>query len=243
MRLLLCSISAASVAVLFSALLPAAPAGAAEPVDAPCAQLPAAADWYARLRGLPPAEAAGRRVAVAVDLAGSADFTREADGRLRYGMAFNDVAEGWSWQPQARPEAEDYYRWKFLPLQSFSEEGAAYVQEEKIGVPQRTRVERRHDHFLAFDNPQAFYGREAPEFVVRLPAAAAGEAVRLVALARLAAPAHAESSTYWKATHAQPVDFMLKKYYLVGQLEALVVCAAQGDRELARLLPAGASQR
>ncbi|MBI2306410.1 MAG: hypothetical protein HYU78_03825 [Rhodocyclales bacterium] len=213
-------------------------------MDAPCAPLPAAAEWYARLRAPSPALHAGQRVAVEVDLAASAEFSREADGSLRYGMAFNDIAEGWSWQPQARPEAEDYYRWKFLPLQSFSEEGAAYVQEEKIGVPQRTRVERRHDYFLAFDNPQAFYRRDTPEFVVRPAVPAAGDtALRLVAIARLAAPAHAESSTFWKATHARPVDFLLKKYYLIGQLEALVVCDAGSARELARIVPAGASQR
>ncbi len=232
MRLLLHSISAALAAVLFSGI----PALAAEP----CAGQSAAAERYARVAALAPADRGGRHVAVTVDLAASADVSLDADGTLRYGMAYNDVAEGWSWRPQAQPDAEDYYRWKFLPLQSFVEQGTSYVQEEKVGVPQETRVERRHDYFLAFDDPYRFYARGAAGFTVRLPAGAADgglPSLRLVALARLGEPATAESTTFWKAVHARPVDFTLKKYYLIGTLEALLVCDVRDGRELARLLP------
>lgn len=242
MRLLYHSFSAASAAVLFS--LFSAGAVAAEAALAPCAPQPSAAAWQARMAALGAGERVGQRIVVAVDLGASADFAADADGRLHYGMAFNDVAEGWSWQPQAKPEDEDYYRWKFLPLQSFSEEGASYVQEEKIGTPQQTRVERRHDYFLAFDNPYRFYARGDDGFAVRLPpAATGGEPPRLVAIARLGDPATAESTTFWKAIHARPVDFTLKKYYLIGALEALVVCDARSARELARIEASVSAQR
>jgi len=134
------SIAAASAAVAL--LAGSAPAVAG---DSPCEPLPTAVDQYAAMQGRPPAERAGQTVAVDIDLATSAEFVLAADGALTYGMAFNDLTEGWSWQPQARPEAEDYYRWKFLPLQSQLEAGATYVQEEKIGEPQQTRGERRYD--------------------------------------------------------------------------------------------------
>jgi hypothetical protein len=38
----------------------------------------------------------------------------------------------------------------------------------------------------------------------------------------LAAPCISESTTFWKAIHARPVDFTLKKRYLLGHLEAVV---------------------
>lgn len=240
MRLLLHSFSAASAAVLFFWAVPAV--AAASPAD-PCAPLAPAAEVYAAFAALPPASLPGRLLALEVDLAASAGFEQfelTADGAFSYGMRFNDVAEGWSWQPQARPQDEDYYRWKFLPLGSSHEEGAAYVQEEKIGVPQRTRIERRHDYFLAFDNPYAFYARGAAGFAARLPA---GRTLRLVALARLTEPALAASTTYWKAVHAQPVDLTLKKYYLIGALQALVICDARSGEELARIVPMPVAQR
>ncbi|MFC5300718.1 hypothetical protein [Azospira restricta] len=234
------SLSAAAAAVLFSALCAGAPAAAETSVAAPCALPPTAADWHARLAAQPAAARAGQTIAVAVDLAASADVALDADGGLRYGMAFNDVAEGWSWQPQTRPEDEDYYRWKFLPLQTVTEHGASYVQEEKVGVPQQTRVERRHDYFLAFDNPYRFYARGDAGFVLPLPAgAAAVPSLRLVAIARLGEPATGESTTFWKAVHARPVDFTLKKHYLIGALSALVACDARDGRELARIVADG----
>jgi hypothetical protein len=229
MRILLHSISAALAAVLFSGQ-----ATADTSVPDPCIAQPPAAVRHAALRADASAARPGLMLALSVDAA----LPRSDGGRLAYDMFYNDVAEGWSWQPQARPEDEDYYRWKFLPLQSLSETGESYVQEEMAGVPQETRVERRRDYFFAFDNPHDFYPRGADGFVVPLPPEAAGASLRLVALARLGEPAMAESTTFWKAVHARPVDFTLKKYYFVGTLAALVVCDARSGRELARLAPA-----
>ena len=59
---------------------------------------------------------------IAVDLDGdNLALTHDAAaGRLHilYRMNFNQVAEGWSWTPQADPAQSDYYRYKFLPLGS-----------------------------------------------------------------------------------------------------------------------------
>lgn len=240
MRLLRSSFLAALAAFLFSAR----PATADFPQldlsgDSPCAAaLPTAVDWYAGVQSMPADRKAGQRVALAVDLAASPGFSADDSGALRYRMAFNNVAEGWSWQPLARPEAEDYYRWKFFPLQSVSEERPSYVQEEKIGEPQQTRVEWRYDYFLAFDNLYAFYPRVADDDAgFLIPATAASTSIRLVALAVLGEPAHSESTTFWKAIHARPVDFTLKKRYLIGALEALVVCDGASGRALARIHP------
>lgn len=237
---LLHSISATSVAVLFFLANGSVLAGDTAAAASPCASPADVDEWHVRLAAMAPAERSGQRLALAVDLAASADFELGEDGRLRYGMVFNDVAEGWSWQPQASPEREDYYRWKFLPLQSRSESRASYVQEEMVGVPQQTHVEWRYDDFFAFDNPYAFYARGEAGFAVGLARPAA---VRLMALARLGEPARAESTTFWKAVHARPVDFTLRKRYLIGVLEALVVCDARSGDELARLLPGTAAQR
>ncbi|MDX9706671.1 MAG: hypothetical protein RBT86_03735 [Azospira sp.] len=229
MRILLHSISAALAAVLFPG-----PATADATASDPCIAQPPAAVRHAALRARAPAAQAGLMLALPVDT----PPLHGDGGRLRYDMFYNDVAEGWSWQPQARPEDEDYYRWKFLPLQSLPETGQSYVQEDMAGVPQETRVERRDDYFFAFDNPYEFYPRGADGFVVPLPPDAAGASLRLIALARLGEPAMAESTTFWKAVHARPVDFTLKKHYFVGTLAALVVCDARSGRELARLVPA-----
>lgn len=240
MRLLRSSFLAALAAFLFSAR----PASADLPQsdlsgDSPCAlNLPVAADWYASVQALPAGRRTGRRVALAVDLAASPGFSVDDSDVLRYRMAFNNVAEGWSWQPLAQLDVEDYYRWKFFPLQSVREDRPSYVQEEKIGELQQTRVEWRYDYFLAFDNLYAFYARVTDDdagFVI--PATAASSSVRLVALATLGEPALSESTTFWKAIYARPVDFTLKKRYLIGALEALVVCDGASERELARIHP------
>lgn len=260
MRLLRSSSLAALAAFLFSAhavvadnLLPDLAGDSA--ADSLCAaSLPAAADWYAAIGALPADQKIGRRVALTVDLAASPGFAADDSGVLRYRMAFNNVAEGWSWQPLAHPESEDYYRWKFFPLQSVSEERPSYVQEEKVGEPQRTQVEWRYDYFLAFDNLYAFYPRVADDdagFVMPGGVGSGAErgaeggteggaesaALRLVALATLSEPVLSESTTFWKAIHAKPIDFTLKKRYLIGRLEALAVCDGASGRELARIYP------
>ncbi len=178
------------------------------------------------------------RVAVVVDLDDSPGFGADESGVLRYRMAFNNVAEGWSWQPLARPESEDYYRWKFFPLQSVAEVRQSYTQEEKIGEPQQTRVEWRYDYFLAFDNLYDFYPRVADDDAgFAMPALPPASNLRLVALAVLGEPALSESTTFWKAIYSRPVDFTLKKRYLIGRLETLLVCDVASGRELARIQP------
>ena len=80
---------------------------------------------------------AGQMVEVDIDLAASSGFDVEVRGEraeARYRMAFNQVAEGWSWRPQADPAVADYYRYKFLPLQSVAVERGSYEHEDKIGV-------------------------------------------------------------------------------------------------------------
>ena len=243
MRLLLHSFAAALVAVSFSAV---ADVDDVLSYGAPCTGDPSrVAARYAAALALPGKSLVGQRITVPVDLAASRGFGIDADGAFHYRMLFNDVAEGWSWQPQVRPGEADYYRWKFFPLESVVEDRPAYVQEEKIGEPQRTEVQWRYDHFLAFDNAYAFYRhREDDEtgFVAHLPAGIGGERVISVhAVATLVEPPLSESTTFWKAIYSRPVDFTLKKRYFIGRLEALVICAADaagGDaEEVARILP------
>ncbi|MCL2345173.1 MAG: hypothetical protein FWC58_04910 [Desulfobulbus sp.] len=211
------------------------PAGAAEP----------AAGRYEALARLSPAELAAQRgqvVEVDVDLAASPGFSVDIEGEratLRYRMAFNQVTEGWNWQPQADPANEDYYRDKFLPLQSVVVERGEYEQEDKIGSPQRMTILWRYDYFLAFANLYDFYPRRADDdagFSADLPAELAAH-VGLRARARLLEPVISESTTFWKATHAQPTDFTLKKRYLIGALDAIDVVDQRDGRVICRILP------
>ena len=170
--------------------------------------------------------AAGQVVEVDIDLAASSGFDVEVRGEraeARYRMAFNQVAEGWSWQPQADPAVDDYYRYKFLPLQSVALERGSYEHEDKIGAPQQMKVSWRYDYFLAFDNLYDFYPRSVDDdagFVANLPAASAAH-LGMRATARLGAPVISESTTFWKATYGKPTDFTLKKRYLIGTLESV----------------------
>lgn len=248
MRLLLRKkFAAALAAAFFSAFAPRlALADGVPEVDATASQfsaLPTAETWYVALAAPNAGKRIGSRVVVEVDLANSPGFTIEADGEARFRMAFNNIAEGWSWQPLADPEKEDYYRWKFLPLQSVLQERGHYMQEEKIGEPQDTSIVWRYDYFLAFDNPYEFYRREVNDdagFVARVPAGT--QTVRLLAVASLAEPVLSESSTFWKAVHARPTDFMLKKRYLVGRLEQLMLVDPASGQVLARIAPAAAQR-
>jgi len=169
---------------------------------------------------------AGQMVEVDIDLAASSGFDVEVRGEraeARYRMAFNQVAEGWSWRPQADPAVADYYRYKFLPLQSVAVERGSYEHEDKIGVPQQMKVSWRYDYFLAFDNLYDFYPRRVDDdagFVADLPVASAAH-LGMRATARLGAPVISESTTFWKATYGKPTDFTLKKRYLTGTLESV----------------------
>jgi len=160
--------TAALAAVFLCSPAHAADPGALPPVDLSSPALPAALDaqiGYEALTALPAAERGAfreRLIAVEVDLANSPGFGVElVDGRpeARYRMAFNNVAEGWNWYPQADPQREDYYHAKFLPLKSVSVERGEYVHEDKIGEPETMRVLWRYDYFLAFDNLYDFMPR------------------------------------------------------------------------------------
>lgn len=191
---------------------------------------------------------AGERVEVEVDIGGPPQLTAEAgDGAatLHYPMAFNLVAEGWSWQPQVDPAEEDYYRYKFLPLQSVAVERGEYDSEDPVGVAQRMKVLWRYDYFLAFDNLYDFYPRRVDDdagFSARLPAGRAPERIAMRALARLAEPCLSESTTFWKATRGQPTDFTLKKRYLVGSLEEIRFVDRDSGEILATVRPLAAQR-
>ena len=179
----------------------------------------------------------GEIVEVDVDLANSPGFSVAADGdhlEARYRMGFNQIAEGWSWQPLADPAVEDYYRFSFLPLQSVDESRANYTAEDKIGEPQSMAVRWRYDYFLAFANLHDFYPRQVDDeagFSASLPTAMLGH-VGLRARGRLIAPVTSESTTFWKATYGRPVDFTLKKRYLVSELLEVAFVDSDSGRTL-----------
>lgn len=226
-------VSLAALAAAFSL-----PALAAEPADRQFERLAATAEPER-------AALAGSRIEVDIDLAASSGFSIDTDpggARVLYPMAFNNIAEGWSWRPQADPAVEDYYRAKFLPLQSVTVERGEYDREDKIGVSERVKVTWRYDYFLAFDNLYDFYPRGGGDdagFTARVPAAAAGR-VAMRAVARLAPPVLSESTTFWKAIYGKPTDFTLKKRYLVGVLEEIRFVDRGSGEVLAAVRPQGA---
>jgi hypothetical protein len=186
----------------------------------------------------------GHEIEVDVDLAASSGLTVEVIGEraeVRYRMAFNQVAEGWSWRPLADPAVDDYYRYKFLPLQSLVVERGEYRHEDKIGVPQQMKVSWRYDYFLAFENLHDFYPRSVDDdagFAADLPDGATAH-LGMRARARLIEPVISESTTFWKATYGNPTDFTLKKRYLVAVLEEVVFVDTKSQRIHCRI-PRGA---
>ncbi len=200
---------------------------------------------FEALARLPAAEFAamqGQAVEFDIDLAAGSGLSVEVAGEratVRYRMAFNQVAEGWSWRPQADPAVDDYYRYKFLPLQSVAVERGSYEHEDKIGVPQQMKVNWRYDYFLAFENLYDFYPRRVDDdagFTADLPAGVAGH-LGMRARARLSEPVISESTTFWKATHGQPTDFTLKKRYLVGVLEEVSFVDRESGSVLCTIRP------
>lgn len=165
--------------------------------------------------------------------------------RVRYRMAFNQVTEGWNWHPEATPGRDDYYVFKYVPLQSTAEERPGYRGEDKIGTPQDFAVRWRYDYFFAFDNPYDFYARGSDDdagFAADFAVTAAADAQRLAAgdlrmalRVRLAPPCTRASTTFWKATYGRPVDFTLRKRYLLGRLDEVLFWDATTRRVLARL--------
>jgi hypothetical protein len=184
----------------------------------------------------------GQAIEVDVDLTGAAGLTVDLAGdraEVRYRMAFNQIAEGWSWRPLADPAVDDYYRYKFLPLQSVAVERGEYAHEDKIGVTQQMKVSWRYDYFLAFDNLYDFYPRAVDDdagFSADLPADVAAH-LGMRARARLIEPVISESTTFWKATYGKPTDFTLKKRYLMGALDEVDFVDTRDGRTLCRILP------
>ncbi|MDP2154653.1 MAG: hypothetical protein Q8J61_01530, partial [Sulfuricella sp.] len=79
--------------------------------------------WYGEISASAPVAASIKDevFAFAVDLDAGPNFSQEYDAasgklELRYNMAFNQIAEGWSWDELANPDQRDYYHFKFLPL-------------------------------------------------------------------------------------------------------------------------------
>lgn len=222
-------ITAASVAAFFSSVQAAE---TAERQFAVLAQLPEAG-----LHAKP-----GEKVEVDVDLSASSGFSVEIVGErveARYRMAFNQIAEGWNWRPLADPAVDDYYQYKFLPLQSVAVERGEYAFEDKIGVTQQMKVSWRYDYFLAFENLYAFYPRAVDDdagFSADLPASVASH-LGLRARAHLIEPVISESTTFWKATSAKPVDFTLKKRYLMAVLDEIDFIDTSNGRVLCRIRP------
>ena len=154
-------------------------------------------------------------------------------------MAFNQIAEGWSWRPLADPAVNDYYRYKFLPLQSVAVERGEYAHEDKIGVTQQMKVSWRYDYFLAFDNLYDFYPRVVDDdagFSADLPAGVAAH-LGMRAQAHLIEPVISESTTFWKATYGKPTDFTLKKRYLMATLDEVDFIDTRDGQVLCRILP------
>lgn len=184
----------------------------------------------------------GQAIEVDVDLAVSGSLDVNVVGErmdVLYRMAFNQVAEGWNWRPLADPAVDDYYQFKFLPLQSVAVERGEYQHEDKIGSPQQMKVTWRYDYFLAFANLYDFYPRSVDDdagFSANLPAALAGR-VGMRAKARLIDPVISESTTFWKATYGKPTDFTLKKRYLVGTLEEVAFIDTTSGEVLCRVRP------
>lgn len=206
---------------------------------------------YQRRAAAPAPAACAEATVVALPLAADGGSALEtsydpAAGSLHvhYRMAFNDVTEGWNWHPADAMAGGDYYTFKYLQLASELEDGRSYRGEDKIGSPQEFRVQTRYDYFFAFDNPYEFYRREdgddagfAADFYVAADDAtrlASGD-LRMALRARLGADCVSSSTTFWKATAARPVDFTLKKRYLVGRIAEVWFYDAASGRILAQL--------
>jgi hypothetical protein len=170
-------------------------------------------------------------------------------GRLRifYPMQFNDLTEGWNWHPEEVAAGRDYYTYKYLPLGSTHEVRGSYKTTDPAGQTLEYPIRWRWDYFFAFDNPYDFYPRDAGEtagYAAEFPATAADAErlrkgdLRMRLRGRLSVNCLAESTTFWKAVPSAPVDFTLKKRYLIGQLEEIRFLDAASGQVLARL-PAG----
>ena len=205
---------------------------------------------YSRRVALPANErCAGNSIELPVTLSQEALVDTAYDaatGRLRilYRMQFNDLTEGWNWHPDVAAAGGDYYTFKYLPIASTTEDRGSYRAEDKIGSPQEFRIRWRYDYFFVFDNPYDFYTRDAGDdagFVVDVAMTEADARrlangdLRMSLRGRLAADCLSDSTTFWKSTFATPVDFTLKKRYLIGKLVEVFFHDAASGKLLARL--------
>lgn len=215
-------------------------AGAADfPAGSACALLGAGdiVDEYRRLAELPTAALAGlagQGFTVQVDdpAEDRRDIERLPDGRVRlvYRMGRNDVTEGWNWHPEADLQREDYYRYKYLPLgQRETETAPPRVEPDPAYGDFSVTYRRRDAYYFAFDNPYDFYPRNDADDGFAIDVAEAGVSrFHLVARGSFNAPWRTESSTYWRAIPAQPVDLWMKNRYFMGRLETLWFCSDDG---------------
>lgn len=190
--------------------------------------------------------AAGEAIDLDVPLSAETEIAFDAtSGRLRifYPMQFNDLTEGWNWHPEEVAAGRDYYTYKYLPLGSTHESRGSYQTTDPEGRTLEYPIRWRWDYFYAFDNPYDFYPRDAGDdagFVAEFSVAAADAErlrkgdLRISLHGRLLANCLSESTTFWKATVSAPVDFTLKKRYLVGQIEEIRFIDAGTGRVLAR---------
>lgn len=197
--------------------------------------------------------ATGEVLTLDVPLSAATEITYDvAASRLRvfYPMQFNDLTEGWNWHPEEVAAGRDYYTYKYILLGSTHEARGSYRTTDLAGQPLEYPIQWRYDYFFAFDNPYAFYSREAGDLAgftadITVPAATAKRLadgdLHMALRGRLRADCLSESTTFWKATASAPVDFTLKKRYLIGQLEEVWYYDATTGQVLARL-PAGSGR-
>ncbi|MDP2828183.1 MAG: hypothetical protein Q8O37_06215 [Sulfuricellaceae bacterium] len=205
--------------------------------------------WYQTIAVLPATELAkleGRSITVSVDLENSPSFTllndeASTEHTALYRMAFNNIAEGWSWTPLADPNMADYYRYKFLPLKStFEEKVAPRTEEIYPGKWLEIKNLWRYDYFLAFENLYDFYPRQVNDdagFRAQLKRLPSNTSLSMQARFRLIPPMHQESNTFWKADFADPVDYTLRKRYLMGELLEIRFLDKDSGEVLAMILP------
>lgn len=186
---------------------------------------------------------------VASDTQDGLEISFDADKRrlhVRYRMDFNHVTEGWNWHPDDAMTGNDYYRFKYLPLGSAEEVRGTYRDSGITGQPQEYQVKWRYDYYFTFDNPDDFYDRKADAdsgFHAEIAVAPSDAArlmqgdLRMALRALLTLRCVTDSTTYWRGIPARPVDFTLKKRYLIGKLAEVDFYDIATGNMLARLLP------
>lgn len=225
-------------------------------VLAPCASLAAeespprnAITEYGQRVALNGAARCGAGDAITLDVPLTAETTVTYDAaserlRIFYPMQFNELTEGWNWHPEEVAAGRDYYTYKYLLLGSTHETRGSYRTSDLAGQPLEYPIQWRYDYFFAFDNPYDFYPRDAGDdagFAAEIPLPPrdanrllAGD-LRMALHGRLRSDCLSESTTFWKATVSAPVDFTLKKRYLIGRLEEVWYYDAVTGKVLARL--------